>query len=580
MMKRVILVLLGFVLTAATLPAQQDSITVESKTGLVVSVSAPASDIGAAILAKGGNAVDAAVATAFALAVTHPSAGNIGGGGFMIIRLPDGTATTIDYRERAPGKSTPTMYLGADGKIDRSLTARGWLAPGVPGTVRGLEMAHKKFGKLPWRDVVQPAADIATNGWILTRALSRSINSQLRNDSTGQPGKMARFPTSVAAYGKPGGGAWAEGDRIQLKDLGRALNEIATKGPDAFYTGWIADSIDAQMARNGGIISKADLKDYKAVERAPVRGKFLGHEIISMPPPSSGGIVMIETLNLMERMGVANLAPGSPEYMHRRIEAARRAYLDRARYLGDPDFVQVPVARLTSAAYADSLAKTISPTRAGNSAQLGADIVTVAATESEETTHFSVVDASGMAVSNTYTLEAGYGSGVVVGGTGIILNNEMGDFNKKPGETNLTGDIGTPANLIAPGKRMLSSMAPAIVTRNNQLLLVTGSPGGRTIPNTVLDVILGVTLFKRDVRAAVDAPRMHHQWLPDTTSIEMNGMTPEAFNALRAMGHKAALSRSAGQGDAHSIVFDAATKTAYGANDRRTADSKASKPQK
>jgi gamma-glutamyltranspeptidase/glutathione hydrolase len=580
MMKRVILVLLGFVLTAATLPAQQDSITVESKTGLVVSVSAPASDIGAAILAKGGNAVDAAVATAFALAVTHPSAGNIGGGGFMIIRLPDGTATTIDYRERAPGKSTPTMYLGADGKIDRSLTARGWLAPGVPGTVRGLEMAHKKFGKLPWRDVVQPAADIATNGWILTRALSRSINSQLRNDSTGQPGKMARFPTSVAAYGKPGGGAWAEGDRIQLKDLGRALNEIATKGPDAFYTGWIADSIDAQMARNGGIISKADLKDYKAVERAPVRGKFLGHEIISMPPPSSGGIVMIETLNLMERMGVANLAPGSPEYMHRRIEAARRAYLDRARYLGDPDFVQVPVARLTSAAYADSLAKTISPTKAGNSAQLGADIVTVAATESEETTHFSVVDASGMAVSNTYTLEAGYGSGVVVGGTGIILNNEMGDFNKKPGETNLTGDIGTPANLIAPGKRMLSSMAPAIVTRNNQLLLVTGSPGGRTIPNTVLDVILGVTLFKRDVRAAVDAPRMHHQWLPDTTSIEMNGMTPEAFNALRAMGHKAALSRSAGQGDAHSIVFDAATKTAYGANDRRTADSKASKPQK
>jgi gamma-glutamyltranspeptidase/glutathione hydrolase len=580
MMKRVILVLLGFVLTAATLPAQQDSITVESKTGLVVSVSAPASDIGAAILAKGGNAVDAAVATAFALAVTHPSAGNIGGGGFMIIRLPDGTATTIDYRERAPGKSTPTMYLGADGKIDRSLTARGWLAPGVPGTVRGLEMAHKKFGKLPWRDVVQPAADIATNGWILTRALSRSINSQLRNDSTGQPGKMARFPTSVAAYGKPGGGAWAEGDRIQLKDLGRALNEIATKGPEAFYTGWIADSIDAQMARNGGIISKADLKDYKAVERAPVRGKFLGHEIISMPPPSSGGIVMIETLNLMERMSVANLAPGSPEYMHRRIEAARRAYLDRARYLGDPDFVQVPVARLTSAAYADSLAKTISPTQAGNSAQLGADIVTVAATESEETTHFSVVDASGMAVSNTYTLEAGYGSGVVVGGTGIILNNEMGDFNKKPGETNLTGDIGTPANLIAPGKRMLSSMAPAIVTRNNQLLLVTGSPGGRTIPNTVLDVILGVTLFKRDVRAAVDAPRMHHQWLPDTTSIEMNGMTPEAFNALRAMGHKAALSRSAGQGDAHSIVFDAATKTAYGANDRRTADSKASKPQK
>jgi gamma-glutamyltranspeptidase/glutathione hydrolase len=578
MIKRAFLVAL---LPASTAIAQQrDSITVESRTGLVVSVSAPASDIGAAILAKGGNAVDAAVATAFALAVTHPSAGNIGGGGFMIIRLPDGTATTIDYRERAPGKSTPTMYLGADGKIDRSLTARGWLASGVPGTVRGLEMAHKKFGKLPWKDVVQPAADIATNGWILTPALSRSLNGQLRNDSAGQPGKMARFPTSVAAYGKPGGGSWAEGDRIQLKDLGRTMQEIATKGPDAFYTGWIADSIDAQMARNGGIISKADLKDYKAVERTPVRGTFLGNEIISMPPPSSGGVVMIQTLMLMERLGVDKFAAGSPEYMHRRIEAARRAYLDRARHLGDPDFVKVPVARLTSAAYIDSLAKTVDLRVASSSAKLGADIVTVAANESEETTHFSVVDANGMAVSNTYTLEAGFGSGVVVGGTGIILNNEMGDFNKKPGETNLTGDIGTPANLIAPGKRMLSSMSPAIVTRNNQLLLVTGSPGGRTIPNTVLDVILGVTLFKRDVRAAVDAPRMHHQWLPDTTSIEANGLTPEAFSALRAMGHRAALSRGAGQGDAHSIVYDPATKTAYGANDRRTADSKASKPQK
>jgi gamma-glutamyltranspeptidase/glutathione hydrolase len=581
MMKRAILVSLSVMLSATTAIAQQrDSITVESKTGLVVSVSAPASDIGAAILAKGGNAVDAAVATAFALAVTHPSAGNIGGGGFMIIRLPDGTATTIDYRERAPGKSTSTMYLGADGRIDRALTARGWLAAGVPGTVRGMEMAHKKFGKLRWRDVVQPAADIANNGWILTSALSRSLNSQLRSDEAGQPGKMARFPTSVAAYGKPGGDPWAEGDRIQLKDLGRALNEIAAKGPDAFYTGWIADSIDAQMTRNGGIISKADLKDYKAVERAPVRGKFLGNEIISMPPPSSGGIVMVQTLMLMERMGVANMAAGSPEYMHRRIEAARRAYLDRARHIGDPDFVKVPVAHLISAAYMDSLAKTISTTVASNSATLGADIVTVAPNESEETTHFSVVDANGMAVSNTYTLEAGFGSGVVVGGTGIILNNEMGDFNKKPGETNLTGDIGTPANLIAPGKRMLSSMSPAIVTRGGQLLLVTGSPGGRTIPNTVLDVILGVTLFKRDVRAAVDAPRMHHQWLPDTTSIEPNGMTPEAFAALREMGHKAALSRGGGQGDAHSIVYDPATKTAYGANDRRTADSKASKPNK
>ena len=580
MLRTVVLSVTGVLLPVSTLLAQRDSVAVESKTGLVVSVSAPASDVGAAILAQGGNAVDAAVATAFALAVTHPSAGNIGGGGFMIIRLPNGTATTIDYRERAPGKSTPTMYLGADGRIDRSLTAAGWLAPGVPGTVRGLEIAHRKYGKLPWAQVVKPAAELATKGWPLSSALARSLNGQLRDDGAGRAGKMARFPTSVAAYGKPGGGDWAEGDRIQLADLGRALNEIATKGPAAFYTGWIADSIDAQMKRNGGIITKADLRDYKAVERAPVRGKFLGHEIISMGPPSSGGIVMIQTLQLMERMGVANLAPGSAEYLHRRIEAARRAYLDRARYLGDPDFVTVPVDRLISPAYADSVAKTISPRQAASSVELGADIVTVVAPESEETTHFSVVDAQGMAVSNTYTLEAGFGSGVVVGGTGILLNNEMGDFNKKPGETNTSGDIGTPANLIAPGKRMLSSMSPAIVTRNGQLLLVTGSPGGRTIPNTVLDVILGVTLFKRDVRAAVDAPRIHHQWLPDTTSIEANGVSPEVLAALRAMGHRAAMSRSSGQGDAHSIYYDAAKKTAWGANDLRSADSKASKPGK
>jgi gamma-glutamyltranspeptidase/glutathione hydrolase len=578
-MRHVAVALFAIALPSLAVMAQ-DSTAVESRNGLVVSVSAPASDVGAAILAKGGNAVDAAIATAFALAVTHPSAGNIGGGGFMIVRHPDGTATTFDYRERAPGKSTPTMYLGADGKIDRSLTASGWLASGVPGTVRGLEMAHRKFGKLPWAEVVKPAADLATEGWLLSRGLSRSLNSQLREaDSTGRPGKMRRFPTSVAAYGKPGGGEWAEGDRIRLADLGRTLNAIATNGPDAFYTGWIADSIDANMARNGGIITKADLRDYKAVERAPVRGTFLGHEIIGMGPPSSGGIVMIQTLNLMERMGIAKVAAGSAEYYHRRIEAARRAYLDRARYLGDPDFVKVPVDRLISVAYADSLAKTISATQAAVSAELGADIV-APTQESDETTHFSVVDAAGMAVSNTYTLEAGFGSGVVVGGTGIILNNEMGDFNKKPGETNLTGDIGTPANLIAPGKRMLSSMSPAIVTRNGQLLLVTGSPGGRTIPNTVLDVILGVTLFKRDVRAAVDAPRIHHQWLPDTTTIEAIGVTPEVLAALRAMGHRAAVSRSAGQGDAHSIVFDAKTKTAWGANDRRSADSKASKPQK
>lgn len=539
---------------------------------MVVSVSGIASDVGASILARGGNAVDAAVATAFALAVTHPSAGNLGGGGFMVIRFPDGRATTIDYRERAPLRATPTMYLDANGRIDRSLTNSGWLASGVPGTVRGLELAHRKYGRLPWADVVRPAAELAARGWPLSPALARSLNSVLR-------GKFSRFESSVAAYGKPGGSDWEPGDTIRLPDLARTLAAIAAGGADVFYHGWIADSIHAQMQANGGLVTKEDLAQYRAVERPPVEGTFLGHKIISMGPPSSGGTVLVETLNILERLGVNRLERGSAEFLHRRIEAARLAYLDRARYLGDPDFVPVPLERLLSKTYADSLAASIPSDRAASSIELGRDIVTVASSrESEETTHFSVVDSDGMAVSNTYTLEASYGSGVVVRGTGILLNNEMGDFNKKPGETNVLGDIGTEPNLIAPGKRMLSSMTPTIVERDGQLLLVTGSPGGRTIPNTVIDIVLGVAAFGLSIEEAVDAPRLHHQWLPDTTTIEAGGASDEALQRLRAMGHRVGSSRGLGQGDAHSILYDAATGTAYGVNDRRSPDSKASRP--
>ena len=554
---------------ASATPANDTSV-VASRRGVVVSVSAIASDVGASILARGGNAVDAAVATAFALAVTHPSAGNLGGGGFMVVRTADGKATSFDYRERAPGASTKTMYLKPDGTIDRSLTRSGWLAPGVPGTVRGLAMAHRKFGKLPWADVVRPAARLASSGFPLSKALASSLNSVVARF-------MAPFPSSVAAYGKPGGGSWAEGDTIRLADLGRTLDAIATSGPDAFYTGWIADSIAAQMQANGGLITKADLAAYEAKERAPVRGTFNGYEVIAMGPPSSGGTVMLETLNILERFDVVKLNRWSADYLHLRIEAARRAYADRARFLGDPDFVSVPVARLTSKAYADTLAKGIKRDRASSSVEIGSDIVTVRAAESDETTHFSVVDADGNAVSNTYTLEGGYGSGVVVRGTGFLLNNEMGDFNKKPGETNVGGDIGTPANLIAPGKRMLSSMSPAIVTRNGRLVLVTGSPGGRTIPNTVLDVVLGVTAFGESIRQAVDAPRLHHQWLPDSTTIESGKVTDATIAALRARGQAVRLSQG-GQGDAHSIWVDTKSGIAYGAADRRSPDSKASAP--
>jgi gamma-glutamyltranspeptidase/glutathione hydrolase len=566
-----LLSLAALALSASVLCAQTDSAgMVVSKRGLVISSSSIASDVGASILRRGGNAVDAAVATAFALSVTYPGAGNIGGGGFMVVRLKGGTATTIDYRERAPLGSTQTMYLDANGKIDRKLTATGYLAPGVPGTVRGLALAHQKYGKLPWRDVVMPAAQLATRGFPLDSELARSLNREVEQ-------AMKPYPASVAAYGKSTG-SWQAGDTIVLADLGRTLTAIATRGPEAFYNGWIADSIAAEMQRNGGLITKKDLAVYQAKERAPVRGQFHGYDIVTMPPPSSGGVAMVEMFNILSHFDLQRQGRWSPETLHLVIEAMRRAYVDRARYLGDPDFVKMPLARLTSAKYAAALASHIDRSKATSSVELGKDIVTATsvATESDETTQFSIVDADGNAVSNTFTLEGGYGSHVVVRGAGFLLNNEMGDFNKKPGETNVQGDIGTPANLIAPGKRMLSSMSPTIVTKNGKLFMVTGSPGGRTIINTVMEVVLNATGFGMNAREAVDAPRLHHQWLPDVATFEHDALPDSTLARLRAMGHT--VEQRGRQGDAHTIIFNAKTRTAYGANDRRSADSKASAP--
>jgi gamma-glutamyltranspeptidase/glutathione hydrolase len=462
------------------------------------------------------------------------------------------------------------MYLGADGKVDGSLTSAGYLAPGVPGTVRGLELAHKKFGKLPWKDVVMPAVALAENGFSMSAGLARGLNAQLG-------GAMARFPASVEAYGKPGGGTWAAGDRLVLADLGRTLRAIATDGADVFYTGWIADRIVDDMRANGGLIARADLAAYRAKVRQPVRGRFKGFEIISMPPPSSGGVALIEALNILEPYDLKSKGVLSAAALHLEIEAVRRAYLDRARYLGDSDFVKVPVARLTSKAHAKAVSASINPARASSSVELGRDIVTTTTTtqEPDETTHFSVLDRAGMAVTSTYTLEGGYGSRVVVKGAGFLLNNEMGDFNKKPGETTVTGDIGTPANVIDPGKRMLSSMTPTIVVRNGKLALLTGSPGGRTIINTVLTVVLGVTEFGLTGREAVDLARVHHQWLPDRAAIEATGVGTDVIETLRAMGHE--IRTGASQGDAHSIWIGP-DGTPYGVNDKRTADSKASAP--
>jgi len=548
--------------------AQAPDLGVSAKDGVVVSSSDIASDIGAAVLARGGTAVDAAVATAFAMAVTYPTAGNIGGGGFMIVRTDDGAATTFDYRERAPGKSTPTMYLDAKGEIVRGLTAAGYLAPGVPGTVRGMAMAHARFGKLPWKDVVMPAANLARDGFVVSASLAGGLNREVA-------GPMKAFTGSVAAYAKPDGTPWKAGDRIVLADLAKTLTAIAVDGPDAFYKGWIADLIEKDMAANGGLITKADLAAYEAKERPAVRGTFLGFDIISMPPPSSGGIALIEMLNMLEALEIQKLPRLSVEAIHLTTEARRRAFLDRARFLDDPDFVKVPVPTLISKPHAREQIATISKTKASSSAELGKDIITMPAGESDETTHFSVVDRNGMAVSNTYTLEGGYGSHLVVPGTGFILNNEMGDFNKKPGTTNLTGDIGTPANIIAPGKRMLSSMTPVIVARSGKLVLVTGSPGGRTIINTSLDVVLGVTAWGLTGVEAVAAPRMHHQWLPDRLSIEANGIPPATLEALIALGHDARVGGT--QGSAQTIWVHPNTGVFYGVPDMRSPDAKASR---
>ena len=541
---------------------------VESRTGLVVSASSPASDAGASILRAGGNAVDAAVATALAMAVTYPIAGNLGGGGFMVIRLAGGKATTIDYRERAPLKSTPTMYLDAKGAIDRGLTAEGYLAPGVPGTVRGLALAHTRYGKLPWKQLVQPAIGLARGGFAVTKGLADELNWLVKSTRD-------KYPATVRAYGRLDGQPWSAGDTLRLPELARALDAIATTGPDAFYRGWIADSLAADMAAHGGIMSKADLAAYRAVERLPVRGSFLGNEIIAMGPPSSGGTTILSMLNILERFDIAHRNRMAAGTLHLMIEAQRRAYLDRAEFLGDPDFGPVPVARLISKAHGAELARTIDTTKATSSVALaGGRIPVEQPHESDQTTHFSVVDAAGNAVSNTFTLEQAFGSRVVVSGAGFLLNNEMGDFNQSPGITNVEGDIGTRPNLIAPGKRMLSSMSPAIVTRNGKVLLVTGSPGGRTIINTVHQIILNVTAFGMDVRQAVDAPRFHSQWLPDAVWFEPGTLPDSTAAALKALGHQ--IRQGGTIGDGHSIMIDPKTGVASGANDRRSSDSKAS----
>jgi gamma-glutamyltranspeptidase / glutathione hydrolase len=521
---------------------------VAARNGVVVSVSAPASDVGVEVLKQGGNAVDAAVATAFSLAVTHPAAGNIGGGGFMVVHPPKGEPAVVEYRETAPAAATAMMFV----KDDNTL---GHRVVGVPGTVRGLELAHRRFGKRPWKDLVLPAVRLAGEGFVINGQLAGSLNGLLATST--------EFAELQRVFAKPGGGDWRAGDRLVQPDLARTLRRIAEDGPDAFYTGPIADQIAAEMKSGGGLVAKADLAAYRAVARAPVHGTYRGFDVYGPPPPSSGGVCLVQMLNVLENFDLRKLGRWSPETLHLMVEAMRRAYCDRARHLGDPAFTTIP-GHLTTKEYARQLAKGIRLDRATPSADLAKEVSL--SDEGDSTTHFSVIDKDGLAVSNTYTLEHSYGSRVVVRGAGFLLNNEMTDFNRRPGVTDRTGRIGTPPNLVAPGKRMLSSQTPTVVAKDGKVVLVTGSPGSRTIINTVLQVVVSVVDFDMTVREAVDAPRLHHQWFPDSVRFEGRDRHASVVKKLEELGHTV---RGTRQGDAHTIWVDPKTGLYHGAADRR-----------
>jgi gamma-glutamyltranspeptidase/glutathione hydrolase len=530
---------------------------VEADRGMVVSASAIASEAGRDVLANGGNAIDAAIATGFALAVTYPTAGNIGGGGFMVIRFPDGKATTIDFREKAPAGASPTMFTDSTGAYSSRIHHNSYRAVGVPGTVAGFDYVHKKYGKVSWPKLVEPAVKLAGDGFEVPTGLAASL--------TGARTRLSQYPASLAAYYR-GGQPYAAGERLVLGDLAKTLTRIRDNRRDGFYKGTTAQLIAADMQKHGGLITEADLAAYQPVERQPVRGTFKGYDIIAMGPPSSGGPAMIEMMNILEGFDLKAAGHNSPQYLHYLAESMRRAFRDRAIHLGDPDFTSPPIARLTSKSYATELRKTIDPQRASPSSPADVNV----GGESDQTTHYSVVDKDGLAVSVTYTLESGYGLGAVVEGAGFLLNNEMGDFNGKPGVTDSTGLIGTPPNIAQPGKRMLSSMTPTIVAKDGKLVAVVGSPGGRTIINTVMEVVLNLLAFDMPVQDAVNAARMHHQWLPNVLTVERSGIPQTTVDALTAMGHSVRLGGQ--QGTAHSIAIDAKTGKRLGAADPRDRD--------
>ncbi len=571
--------------SAATRIARADSEVFSRH--VVVAQEGHAAEAGREALRAGGNAVDAAIATAFALAVTLPEAGNLGGGGFLVAYLPDRReVVAVDFREMAPRSAAPTMYLGPDGKPRPRYRTGAWAA-GVPGTVRGLALAHARWGKRPWTELVRPAIRLARDGFAISEDLAGSLNRQLgrsgRNQDDGPSrrpagrndfGRLGDYPETIAALGKPDGTPWRAGDRLIQADLAATLERIAAGGADEFYTGRTAELIVAYMREHGGFITKDDLKSYEAKVRPPVHTTFRGFDVYGAGPASSGGVTLCLMLNILERYDLRADGREAPRTLHRVTEAMRRAFYVRATQLADPDFVSVPVGELTSRSYADTLARSIGE-RATPSADLAPFAIQPA--EGDHTTHLSTLDEAGGAAALTYTLEDSYGAKCVVAGAGFLLNNEMGDFNLIPGRTDARGWIGTPANRIEPRKRMLSSQAPTLLLKDGRVRVVTGSPGGRTIPNTTLWVVLNLVEFGLDPQAAVAAPRTHHQWFPDVLNLEGSDWPKATFEALAGLGHRVRTIQH--QGNANTIVVepfvDGGSQRIHGVPDRRRSTTRA-----
>ncbi len=556
---------LFFVFFTSGIFSQTGRTPAQAENGMVVSSHYLASQAGDEILKKGGNAIDATVATAFALAVTLPSAGNLGGGGFIVYHGNNGERTTFNFREKAPLAATANMFLGEDGKIKDDSNHVGLLAVGVPGTVAGLYKAHQKMGKLPWSQLIAPAIALAENGFPSTYDMNWFVQWVKKNKND--------YPSTAKAFLKNGEEIYNPGELWKQPDLAKTLKLIQANGADGFYKGETAGRIADYMKANGGLITLEDLLKYEAEELKPVTGNYRGYEIISMPPPSSGGVAIIEMLNILEGYDLKEMGHNSAISLHVLTEAMRRAFADRALHIGDPNFNPgIPIEKLTSKEYAGRLRETI---------ELGLASVSDSANfsaahlipESPETTHVSVVDKDGNAVSMTYTLEASYGSRIVVEGAGFLLNNEMGDFNPIPGYTNSKGLIGTKPNLVEPEKRMVSSMTPTIVAKDGKPVIVIGSPGGRTIINTVLQVIVNMIDHEMDIARAIESPRIHHQWLPDITSFENWGISPDTRDLYENMGHK--IRYVTNQGQAMGIYIDQETGMIYGGADSRSYDGRA-----